>query len=161
MTLGWTPDGPDDALERIEDEESEFQPERTSMREQGSVLVVIAVGGALGSLARYGMARWIHVAPGTFPWATFWTNMTGAFVLGLFLTVAVERFPARRYPRPFFAIGFLGAFTTFSTMAVETVTLVKDDHALLGIGYLCLSIVVGLTLAIAGIVAGRATAPRC
>ena len=125
------------------------------------VLIVIALGGALGALARYGISRWIHVPKDTFPWATFWTNITGAFVLGLFLTVVIERFPSRRYPRPFFAIGFLGAFTTFSTMAVETVTLIKDGHALLGIVYLLVSIVAGLGVAFAGILAGRAVAPRC
>ncbi len=128
---------------------------------QLTVLVVIAFGGALGSLARYGISRWIHVAKDTFPWATFWTNISGAFVLGLFAAVMIERFPARRYTRPFFAIGFLGAFTTFSTMAVETVTLVKDGHALLGIGYSCISVAAGLAVAYAGVVAGRRSASRC
>jgi CrcB protein len=149
-----------DAVARIEQEESEFEPAR-GMRAQSGVLLAIAIGGALGALARYGISRGIHVPKDGFPWATFWTNIGGAFVLGLFLTVAIERFPARRYPRPFFAIGFLGAFTTFSTMAVETVTLIKDGRALLGISYLVVSIVVGLLVAYAGIVAGRTVAPRC
>ncbi|MDQ1480447.1 MAG: fluoride exporter [Actinomycetota bacterium] len=152
--------GDGDAVARIEQEESEFEPGR-GMRAQSGVLLAIAIGGALGALARYGISRGIHVPNDGFPWATFWTNVGGAFVLGLFLTVAIERFPASRYPRPFFAIGFLGAFTTFSTMAVETVTLIKDGDALLGVVYLLVSIVAGLLVAYAGIVAGRAVAPRC
>jgi CrcB protein len=148
------------AVARIEQEESEFRPGRGE-RAQLGVVLAIALGGALGALARYGVSRGIHAAKDTFPWATFWTNVGGAFVLGLFLTVVIERFPERRYPRPLFAIGFLGAFTTFSTMAVETVTLIKDGDALLGVAYLLVSIVAGLIVAFAGIVAGRALAPRC
>jgi fluoride exporter len=121
----------------------------------------VALGGALGAPARYEVAQWIHVPKDSFPWATFWTNITGAFVLGLFLTFVIARFPSRRYPRPFFAIGFLGAFTTFSTMAVEAVTLVKDDRIGLGIGYACVSIVAGLVVAYAGVVAGRVVGSRC
>ena len=125
------------------------------------MLLVIALGGALGIAPRYGISRWIHVAKDAFPWATFWTNISGAFVLGLFGAGCFERFPARRYAWPFFAIGFLGAYTTFSTMAVETVTLVKDGHALLGIAYLCISIGAGLAAAWAGVVSGRRPATRC
>ena len=121
----------------------------------------MALGGALGAPARYEVAQWIHVPKDTFPWSTFWTNITGAFVLGLFLTFVIARFPSRRYPRPFFAIGFLGAFTTFSTMAVEVVTLVRDGRAWLGIGYAVLSVGAGLAVAYAGIVAGRAVGSRC
>ena len=149
-----------DAVARIEQEESEFQPARGE-RAQAGVLIAIALGGALGALARYGISRWIHAAKDTFPWATFYTNIAGAFALGLFLTVVIEWFPARRYPRPFFAIGFLGAFTTFSTMAVETVTLIKDGDALLGVVYLLVSIGAGLAVVFAGIRAGRTVAPRC
>ena len=134
---------------------------RPSRAGQLGVLLVIALGGALGTLLRYGMSRWIHVAKDGFPWATFWTNISGAFVLGWFGAVFFQRSRARRYARPFFAIGFLGAYTTFSTMAVETVTLVKDDHALLGIAYLCISIGAGLAAAGAGVVSGRRPATRC
>ena len=151
----------DDALERIEQEEAEFRPLRPGAAAQPRVLLAIALGGALGAPARYEVAQWIHVPKDTFPWATFWTNITGAFVLGLFLMLVIARFPSRRYPRPFFAIGFLGAFTTFSTMAVETVTLIKDGDALLGIGYSCLSVAAGLGAAYAGIVVGRAAGSRC
>jgi CrcB protein len=124
-------------------------------------LVAIALGGALGALLRYGVSRWIPTAKDAFPWATFWTNIGGAFVLGWFGALMIQRFPARRYPRLFFAVGFLGAFTTFSTMAVESVTLVRDGHALLGIGYPLVSVGAGLAVAYAGIVAGRMSAARC
>lgn len=119
------------------------------------MLAAIAAGGAIGTLGRYEVAQLIHVAPGTFPWATFVTNLSGAFILGMFLAVIGEHFARLRYLRPFFAIGVVGAFTTFSTMAVESVVLVKDDHVLLGVGYLVGSLVAGLALASLGVVGGR------
>jgi fluoride exporter len=125
-------------------------------RAQPGVLAAIAVGGALGTLARYEVAQLIRVPAGGFPWATFWTNLAGAFVLGFFLTFFIERFPPSRYPRALFAVGFLGAFTTFSTMAVETATLIKDGHAVLGVSYLCVSIATGVLVALAGVVLGNA-----
>ncbi len=123
-------------------------------RAELDVLVAIALGAALGTPARYEVSQLIHVAKDTFPWATFVINLSGAFVLGLFLTL-VERFPPTRYLRGFFAIGFLGSFTTFSTMAVETVVLVKDHQTILGIGYLCASIAAGLAACYLGMVLAR------
>jgi CrcB protein len=128
----------------------------SAQRPQAAVLIAIAAGGALGAPARYEIAQLIPITPATFPWATFWTNLSGAFVLGVFLTIVIERFPPTRFVRPFFAIGFLGAYTTFSTLAVETATLVKDGDVMLGVGYTVASIVAGLAVAYAGIVLGRA-----
>jgi fluoride exporter len=119
------------------------------------VLAAIAAGGAVGTLARYEVAQLIHAAPGTYPWATFTTNLTGAFILGVFLAGIGERFAHTRYLRPFFAIGVVGAYTTFSTLAVETATLVKDDHVLLGVVYMLASVVTGLAVAYLGIIGAR------
>lgn len=121
-----------------------------------AVLVAIAIGGALGAPARYGIAQLIPVTQGSFPWATFWTNISGAFVLGFFLAFVIERFPPTRFVRPFFGIGFLGAYTTFSTFAVETARLVKDGHVALGAGYTIASIATGLLLAYLGVALARA-----
>ncbi|MDQ6928055.1 MAG: CrcB family protein, partial [Actinomycetota bacterium] len=85
----------------------------TTRRNQPSVLAAIALGGALGAPARYGIAQLITVSPGGFPWATFVTNVSGSFALGLFFAVVVERFPPTRFLRPFVATGFLGAYTTY------------------------------------------------
>ena len=131
------------------------------MRPPRAVVLCVAVGGAVGALARYGLSRVIHVPTDGFPRATFVINISGAFVLGLFLTVLRERRLSARYSRPLIAIGFLGAYTTFSTMAVETVTLIKDGHAGTGIAYLLLSVAVGLAVCALGVVVGRAAArPR-
>ena len=127
---------------------------RTGAARRGALLA-IALGGALGAPARYGLTQRIGANAGGFPWATFSINLSGAFVLGVFLTVMVERFPPSRYVRPFFGIGFLGAFTTYSTMAVEAVTLMKDGRLALGIGYLVGSVCAGLGVTYAGIVCGR------
>jgi CrcB protein len=123
-------------------------------------LAVIAAGGMLGASARYGMARWLPVAPGHFPWATFWTNLSGSFVIGLVLVLALERLPPNRYVRPFVATGVLGAYTTFSTYEVETALLLKDGHAVTALTYLLGSVAAGLLLVYAGMVLGRRVAAR-
>ena len=119
------------------------------------MIAAIAAGGALGAPARYEVAQIIHVAKDTFPWATFWTNISGSFALGFLLILLIERFPPSRYLRPFFATGFLGAFTTFSTFAVETDLLVKDGHAVIGVLYALASLIAGFAAVWAGIVLGR------
>jgi CrcB protein len=128
---------------------------RPPERLQPDIVATIALGGALGALARYYMSQWITVAADGFPWATFWTNVSGAFVLGCFLTLVIERLPPTRYLRPFLAVGLLGSYTTFSTLAVETVLLLRDGHVVLGVGYTLASVVVGLALAYLGIVLAR------
>jgi CrcB protein len=129
---------------------------RTRARGQTDVLVAIALGGALGAPARYEVAQLVPVTAGSFPWATFWTNLSGAFVLGVFLTLVIDRVPPTRLLRPFFAVGFLGAYTTYSTLAVETATLVKNGDAGLGVAYTLTSISAGLLVAYLGIALGRA-----
>lgn len=119
------------------------------------MLGAIALGGALGASARYGVAQVVHVAAGGFPWATFWTNLSGSFALGLVLALTLERFPPSRYLRPFVATGFLGAYTTYSTFAVETVLLVRAGHSGLAFAYAGASLVGGFAVAWAGIWAAR------
>jgi CrcB protein len=131
------------------------RPLRQNSRLQADVLAVIAAGGMLGASARYGVERVIPTPTDQFPWATFWTNMSGSFLLGLLLALLLERFPPTRLVRPFLATGILGAFTTMSTYQVETALLIKDGHAMTGVTYGLGSLIAGLALAYAGLVAGR------
>jgi CrcB protein len=119
------------------------------------ILLVIALGGAAGTPARYGISRIMHVAPGSFPWPTFFVNVTGAFALGVLLTLIVERWPPSLYLRPFAAIGFLGAYTTFSTFSVETDLLVKGGDVGVAIAYVAASLAAGVAATYLGIVIGR------
>lgn len=125
-------------------------------RVKPDVLAAIAAGGALGAPARYEVAQLIHGSKGDFPWATFATNVSGSLVLGFLLILVIQRYPPSRYVRPFFATGFLGAFTTFSTFAVETDLLINDGHAAVGITYAFASLVVGLAAVWAGCHLARA-----
>lgn len=81
--------------------------------------------------------------------------MSGSLALGVFLVVVSERWRTNRYLRPFVATGFIGAFTTFSTFAVETDLLIKDDHVTTAAAYTGSTLVVGLLCAWLGIVMGR------
>jgi CrcB protein len=128
---------------------------RRETRARPDVLAVIAIGGMVGAAARFKLSEVIHTNPGHFPWATFWTNMSGSLVLGFLLVVLLEKFPPTQYLRPFLATGILGAFTTMSTFTVETALLVKDHHASTAVVYGIGSMVVGVLLAYIGIAAGR------
>src|SRR3954463_10819179 len=103
-----------------------IDPDRPPRRRiEPDVLAVIALGGIVGATARYGVAQALPTRPGQFPWATFWTNLSGSLVLGFLLVVLIERFRPTHYLRPFLATGILGAYTTMSTYAVETAVLIK------------------------------------
>ena len=119
------------------------------------VLAAIALGAALGAPARYGVAQAIHVAKDSFPWATFWTNVSGSFALGLLLVLIMERFPPSRYLRPFVATGFLGAYTTYSTFAVDTDVLFKEGHGAIALAYAVCSVAAGVVAVFAGIWVAR------
>jgi CrcB protein len=119
------------------------------------ILLAIALGGALGTPARYAVERFVHVAPDSFPWSTFTVNITGSLVLGLLLTLIIERWPPSLYLRPFAAIGFLGAYTTFSTYMVETDLLLKDGQVGVALAYVFGSLFVGLVAVYLGVVIGR------
>jgi CrcB protein len=123
------------------------------------VLAAIALGGALGAAARYGLAQLVPLEAGSFPWATWWTNVGGSFVLGVVLMVLVGRFPSDRLGRPFLATGFLGAFTTYSTFAVQAVVLARDGSGALAGAYVGASLAAGFTAVGAGILVGRRFAP--
>lgn len=131
------------------------RPGARRRRAEPSVLGAIAVGAALGAPARYGVAQVVHVATDSFPWATFATNISGSFALGLVLALILERFPPTRYLRPFVATGFLGAYTTYSTFAVETDLLIKNGHAPIGLAYAGASLMAGFVAVWAGIWAAR------
>jgi CrcB protein len=101
------------------------------------------------------VAQLVPLSPGAFPWATFWTNVTGSFALGVVVVVILRRYPSDRFARPFLASGFLGGYTTYSTFALETVLLARDGHAALGIAYAVASLLAGFAAAWAGIFVAR------
>ena len=116
----------------------------------------------LGAAARYGVSAATGSTPDGFPWATFWTNVSGSLLLGLLLAFLLSRFPPSRYLRPFLATGVLGAYTTYSTFAVETDLLIRAGKAGTAFGYAAASLVAGTAAAAVGIMLVRrlAGAPR-
>ncbi|KDQ71307.1 fluoride efflux transporter CrcB [Streptomyces halstedii] len=114
------------------------------LRSQHAVLGVIAVGGALGALARFGAARLWPTATGTFPWTTLCVNAVGCLVIGVFLVVVTEFRSAHRLLRPFFGTGVLGGFTTFSTYTVDIERLIDGGRAATALVYLAATLVAAL-----------------
>jgi fluoride exporter len=110
-------------------------------------LVLIAVAGAAGALSRYGIGT--AVGGRSFPWSTLGINLAGSFALGFVLRVAQLRDWPQDVTLPI-AVGFLGAFTTFSTFSVETFDLLRTDRAAEAAAYVALSVLGGLAAAAAG-----------
>lgn len=121
----------------------------------GEFQLTVFVGGCFGALSRYGLALLYHPAKdGSWPVATFLVNLMGAFILGLLLEGLARRGDdtgARRFVRLGIGTGFLGAFTTYSTLAVDADLLVKNGHVPLAAAYTLTSILAGLLLNALGI----------
>ena len=103
----------------------------------------VIAGGAVGTLARAGVAEALPLHPGTWPWATFLVNIAGSLILGWVVIAKADW-------RPFVGTGFCGALTTFSTFQVQLVELGDDGHVALAAAYLAVSVAVGLAAAAAG-----------
>ncbi|MEW2504759.1 fluoride efflux transporter CrcB [Amycolatopsis sp. CA-161197] len=128
---------------------------RTAVREHAPVLVVIALGGGLGALARYGVAELLPTAPGHFPLATFLINITGCFLIGVLMVAITEAWTANRLVRPFLGIGILGGYTTFSTYVVEIHGLLRPGTVGLAFGYLAGTLVAALLAVVGGMALAR------
>jgi CrcB protein len=95
-------------------------------------IIIIGIGGFIGSITRYGMAVWIGQRWGrSFPLGTFVINVSGSFVIGMLMTLFTERLLVNPQWRLLLVVGFLGAYTTFSTFEYETGTLVRDGEWLI------------------------------
>jgi CrcB protein len=118
-------------------------------------VAMIALGGALGTLARAGLAEAAPAGRGQWPWPTFAVNLCGAFVLGWLLTRLAERTAPSRHWRFFAGTGFCGALTTFSTFQIETLRFARDGEVELALAYPIVSILAGMAVAVAGVLLAR------
>jgi len=121
-------------------------------------LAYVALGGALGALARYGISGWVYDRLGeAFPWGTFVVNVLGCLLLGLVIRW-LQVSPVSPGLRPFLTIGLLGAFTTFSTFSFETVALLQEGQWLRAGLYAGGSVALGLIAMVAGMALATAFA---
>jgi fluoride exporter len=151
---------PDDRAGSTAPQTGTGRQDRSPRRFPLDILAAIALGGVIGTAGRYAVAEAVPVADDGFPTATFLVNVLGAFLLGIVVVLSLDRLPPSRYLRPFVATGIMGAFTTFSTFAVEAVLLVDHDRAALAAAYVGATLAVGLTAAWLGIVAARSLPRR-
>jgi CrcB protein len=119
-------------------------------------VLVIGIGGFAGAVARYGIAVWIGQRWGrSFPLGTFVINVSGSFLIGLLMTLMAERFTENPQWRLLLVVGFLGAYTTFSTFEYETGALLKDGEWLFAGLNVVLSVIVGFIALKLGEVIGK------
>lgn len=116
----------------------------------------IAIAGALGALARYALDGLVaRRSPGAFPWGTFAVNVSGSFLLGFAFTLLTERLAVAPWLRSALTIGFIGSYTTFSTLSLETYRLAEDGAWALAAANVAGSVAAGLLALYGGIVLGR------
>lgn len=118
--------------------------------------LIIGLGGFVGANLRYLVGGWVADRLGsTFPYGTLVVNASGSFLLGLILTVLTERYAAPPAIRLFFAIGVLGAYTTFSTFSYESLALLQTRAYLAGMMNMLGSLVLAMVAVMLGVIVGR------
>ncbi len=119
-------------------------------------ILLIAMAGAVGTLARYWLAGFVQGASGgDFPWGTFAANMAGCLLFGLVWSMAEERFLISPGVRTIVLTGFMGAFTTYSTYTFETAQFIRDSEWVLAIGNIALQNTTGVVFMLLGLAFGR------
>jgi fluoride exporter len=122
-----------------------------------ATFLIISLGAILGANARYWLGGWAAERFGTtFPYGTLIINLTGSLALGFFITLVTDRFLVDPRWRLLIAIGFLGAYTTFSTYTYESVNMLLNGQVWLGLVNLFGSSILGALAVTAGILLGRA-----
>ena len=120
------------------------------------VYVAVALGGALGAVARYSLDRAIeHRSFAVFPWSTFLINGSGCLAIGFLIAAVVDRHRAPLWLRTGLVMGLVGGYTTFSTFAQETLDLVEEGRLGLSAVYAAGSVVLGVLAVLAGLRLGR------
>lgn len=114
------------------------------------------MGGALGAISRFAVDRAVNELFGTVVLGTFAANISGSFILGMLVAASAGRFGLSEEARAIAAVGFLGSYTTFSTLTVASVQLAADGDWARATVNVVGSIVVGVVAALAGILVGRA-----
>jgi CrcB protein len=120
-------------------------------------LLLIGLGGFAGAVARYALDGWVSARTGgSFPYGTLVVNLSGSLLIGFLFAVAIERGVLSAEVRGPLMIGFVGAYTTFSTLALESWRLAEDGAWVLAMANLGASAVLGVAAVIAGLAIGRA-----
>lgn len=121
--------------------------------------LMVGTGGFLGAIARFWLGGYVSTKLGTrFPYGTFIINCSGSFLIGFIITILAEKThwsPNWRYLIP---IGFIGAYTTFSTFEYETFRVIQDGELFIAFLNVALSVIVGFSAVWLGVIAGRLSA---
>lgn len=136
------------------------RPGRAPRSAPRSALGAVALGGAVGALARHGLALAFPHGAGDFDVATFTANVVGGFLIGVLMVVVTDVAPGAGNLRPFLGIGVLGGFTTFSTYIVGIVQAVNAGAVLLALVYAFATMAAALGAAALGMHATRRLLPR-
>ena len=123
-----------------------------------AVLAAIAAGGVLGAEARYGLSVLMPHEPGQWPLATWLTNVSGCFLIGILMVVITELTSPHRLVRPFLGVGILGGYTTFSTAMVDVQQMALAGHGGAALGYMLATVTAAVAAAFAGVTLTRASA---
>jgi fluoride exporter len=134
----------------VADEGRRFSGERLD------VLAVIAVGGAVGATARYGIGLGLPTPAGGFPLSTLLVNASGCLLIGILMTLITSTPRVHRLVRPFLGVGMLGGYTTFSTYAVDIQHLMVAGHSRIALGYMVATPCAALLAVYAGAEGSRA-----
>ncbi|OXM55123.1 fluoride efflux transporter CrcB [Amycolatopsis alba] len=119
-------------------------------RPRWDVLAAVGAGGALGSLARYGLSVALPHSRGQFALSTFVTNISGCLLIGVLMALLTAAADPHRLLRPFLGVGILGGYTTFSTYATDTLDLVTNGRPFTGLAYAFGTVVAALVAVYAG-----------
>ena len=114
-------------------------------------LLVIFIGGGLGSMLRYGISRWTGIHPTGFPLATFLTNMLACLMLGIIWAYINKNGETPQVYGLLLMTGFCGGFSTFSTFGIETVNLIQQGNLALALVYVSASVILGTSILILAI----------